>query len=239
MPKKYVDEVAMGRAVVKIKELLEDKVNTEEGKGLSSNDYTTAEKEKLAGLKNYVLPTASTEVAGGVKVGAGLEINENGVLSATGGGTADAVEWANVQSKPADLAGFGLDDDVDDAISTAIADLASKDEIADMAKKSDIADMATKTDIANMATKDDIEAIEGRLTGVYHFKGNVADLEALEAIENPEEGDVYNIGSTGINAGWVVDENHEKGGYWDQFGMTVDFDNIQTMTTEEIDALFA
>lgn len=230
MPKKYVDEVAMGHAVEKIKELLEDKVNTEEGKGLSSNDYTTAEKEKLAGLENYVLPTASTEVAGGVKVGAGLEINENGVLSATGGGTADAVEWANVQSKPADLAGFGLDDDVNTAISTAIADLASKDEIADMAKKSDI---------ANMATKDDIEAIEGRLTGVYHFKGNVADLEALEAIENPEEGDVYNIGSTGINAGWVVDENHEKGGYWDQFGMTVDFDNIQTMTTEEIDALFA
>lgn len=230
MPKKYVDEVAMGHAVVKIKELLEDKVNTEEGKGLSSNDYTTAEKEKLAGLENYVLPTASTEVAGGVKVGAGLEINENGVLSATGGGTADAVEWANVQSKPADLAGFGLDDDVNTAISTAIADLASKDEIADM---------ATKTDIANMATKDDIEAIEGRLTGVYHFKGNVADLEALEAIENPEEGDVYNIGSTGINAGWVVDENHENGGYWDQFGMTVDFDNIQTMTTEEIDALFA
>lgn len=221
MPKKYVDEVAMGHAVGKIKELLEDKVNIEEGKGLSSNDYTTAEKEKLAGLENYVLPTASTEVAGGVKVGAGLEINENGVLSATGGGTADAVEWANVQSKPADLAGFGLDDDVDDAISAAIKDLASKD------------------DIANMATKDDIEAIEGRLTGVYHFKGNVADLDALEAIENPEEGDVYNIGSTGINAGWVVDENHENGGYWDQFGMTVDFDNIQTMTTEEIDALFA
>jgi hypothetical protein len=230
MPKKYVDEVAMGHAVGKIKELLEDKVNIEEGKGLSSNDYTTAEKEKLAGLENYILPTASTEVAGGVKVGAGLEINENGVLSATGGGTADAVEWANVQSKPADLAGFGLDDDVDDAISAAIKDLASKDDIANMAKKSDI---------ANMATKDDIEAIEGRLTGVYHFKGNVADLEALEAIENPEEGDVYNIGSTGINAGWVVDENHENGGYWDQFGMTVDFDNIQTMTTEEIDALFA
>lgn len=219
MPKKYVDEVAMSHAVVKIKELLEDKVNTEEGKGLSSNDYTTAEKEKLAGLENYVLPTASTEVAGGVKVGAGLQMNEEGVLSVTGGGTADAVEWANVQSKPADLVGFGLDDDVNTAISTAIADLASKDEITEMETK--------------------IEAMEGRLTGVYHFKGNVADLEALEAIENPEEGDVYNIGSTGINAGWVVDENHEKGGYWDQFGMTVDFDNIQTMTTEEIDALFA
>ena len=30
---------------------LEDKVNKEEGKALSSNDYTNAEKEKLAGIE--------------------------------------------------------------------------------------------------------------------------------------------------------------------------------------------
>ena len=44
--------------------------------------------------------TAST--GGVVKVGSGLEIT-NGVLSATGGGTADAVEWANVLNKPTDV----------------------------------------------------------------------------------------------------------------------------------------
>ncbi len=230
MSKKYLDEAGLNYTIEKIKALLSNKVDIETGKSLSSNDYTTAEKEKLAELENYVLPTASTETAGGVKVGAGLAINENGVLSATGGGTADAVEWANVQSKPADLAGFGLDDDVDDAISAAIADLASKDEIADMAKKSDIEKLATKAEL---------EAIEGRLTGVYHFKGNVDDLTALEAIENPEEGDVYNIGDTGINAAWVVDENHDKGGYWDQFGMTVDLNNIETISNQDIDALLA
>lgn len=47
----------------------------------------------------YTLPTASANILGGVKVGAGLSI-ANGVLSATTGGTADSVEWKNVQNKP-------------------------------------------------------------------------------------------------------------------------------------------
>lgn len=51
----------------------------------------------------YELPVASTDALGGVKVGAGLTIDANGVLSATGGGTADAVEWENVLNKPDDL----------------------------------------------------------------------------------------------------------------------------------------
>lgn len=51
--------------------------------------------------ESYSLPTASSDTLGGIKVGAGLEINpDTGVLSATGGGTADAVDWANITSKP-------------------------------------------------------------------------------------------------------------------------------------------
>lgn len=42
---------------------------------------------------------ATTTTGGVVKVGGGLEIT-NGVLSATGGGTADAIEWDNVLNKP-------------------------------------------------------------------------------------------------------------------------------------------
>lgn len=42
---------------------------------------------------------ATSTTGGVVKVGSGLEIT-NGVLSATGGGTADAVEWDNVLNKP-------------------------------------------------------------------------------------------------------------------------------------------
>mgnify|MGYP000419500475 CR=1 FL=1 len=43
----------------------------------------------------YELPVASTTALGGVKVGSGLSIT-NGVLSATGGGTADSVDWSKI-----------------------------------------------------------------------------------------------------------------------------------------------
>lgn len=48
------------------------KVDKVSGKGLSTNDYTTAEKNKLSGIasnaNNYVLPAATSTVLGGVKV---------------------------------------------------------------------------------------------------------------------------------------------------------------------------
>lgn len=93
---KYLDSNGLLYLWGKIKSGFVAKV---EGKGLSANDYTDADKEKLAGLNNYTLPAASAETLGGVKVGAGLAINE-GVLSATGGGTADSVDWSNIQNKP-------------------------------------------------------------------------------------------------------------------------------------------
>ena len=60
-----------------------DKVN---GKGLSTNDYTTTEKNKLAGIadnaNNYSLPVATTSTIGGVKVDS--VANSNIVLSSGG-----------------------------------------------------------------------------------------------------------------------------------------------------------
>lgn len=52
------------------------------GKGLSTNDYTTAEKNKLAGLSNYTLPTATSSVLGGVKIGSNITVS-SGVVSLT------------------------------------------------------------------------------------------------------------------------------------------------------------
>lgn len=99
---KYLDSNGLLYLWGKIKSLVSGKVDKVEGKGLSTNDFTTAEKTKLASLENYTLPEASAETLGGVKVGAGLAIS-SGVLSATGGGTADSVDWSNIQNKP-DLA---------------------------------------------------------------------------------------------------------------------------------------
>lgn len=58
----------------------------------------------------YNLPIASATELGGIKVGYGLGIDDNGVLKVTGGGTADAVEWDNVLNKPTTLAGYGIVD---------------------------------------------------------------------------------------------------------------------------------
>lgn len=63
------------------------KVNKVEGKGLSTNDYTTPEKNKLATIEaeanKYVLPAATTTTLGGIIVGDRLSIDDTGKLVAT------------------------------------------------------------------------------------------------------------------------------------------------------------
>ena len=67
----------------------------------NGNDITTTYALKSEIPSTYQLPIASAEILGGIKVGSGLSINsDTGVLSATGGGVADSVDWANVVSKP-------------------------------------------------------------------------------------------------------------------------------------------
>ena len=60
----------------KIAALESGKVDKVEGKELSSNDFTDAYKTKLDGIaaqaNKYVLPTATAEIIGGVKVGANI-----------------------------------------------------------------------------------------------------------------------------------------------------------------------
>lgn len=51
-----------------INTLLAEKVDKEAGKGLSSNDYTDAEKTKLAGLENYTHPAHTAKASGLYKV---------------------------------------------------------------------------------------------------------------------------------------------------------------------------
>ena len=63
------------------------KVNKVEGKGLSTNDYTTPEKNKLAAIEaeanKYILPAATTTTLGGIIVGDRLSIDSTGKLVAT------------------------------------------------------------------------------------------------------------------------------------------------------------
>lgn len=63
------------------------KVNKVEGKGLSTNDYTTPEKNKLAAIEaeanKYVLPAATASALGGVKIGSNITLAGGGTISIT------------------------------------------------------------------------------------------------------------------------------------------------------------
>ena len=66
----------------------------------SPNNKPTAADLGITIPEAYNLPIANQNTLGGIKVGAGLSITAEGVLSATGGGTADSVNWENVVGKP-------------------------------------------------------------------------------------------------------------------------------------------
>ena len=66
--------------------LTSNKVDKENGKGLSSNDYTTNEKEKLAGLKNYT-------------GGTGITIDNDGTINCTATVTVDT-ELSKTSNNP-------------------------------------------------------------------------------------------------------------------------------------------
>lgn len=71
-----------------IDSILYDKVGKEEGKGLSTNDYTTAEKTKLDSLAEIKT------------IGTGLNLDDNGELTATGGGSGGTANYNDLSNKP-------------------------------------------------------------------------------------------------------------------------------------------
>lgn len=140
------------------------------GKADTSSLATVATSGDYADLTNtpapYSLPTASDTVLGGIKVGNGLAIDQNGFLNATGGsGTAGVTSFAgrsgDVTPQAGDytaaMVGLGNVDNTSDAnkpISTATqsaldgkADAATV--AADMALKANTADLATVATTGN------------------------------------------------------------------------------------------
>ena len=119
---------------------------------------------------------------------------------------------------------------------TDIADVVRDSDIADVVRSDDIADVVRQATLEDYATNDDLDNLKTSLATVYHYRGSVDNLEALQAIENPEIGDVYNITDTGMNAGWT-------GEVWDYFGSIVDLtdylteDEVNAITIPTVDAI--
>ena len=164
-------------------------VKQESGKGLSDENYTAEEKEKLEGLENYELPAASNDGLGGIKIGAGLAIDANGVAH-TVYNPEMPVEWDIIEDKPSTLEGYGITD---------------------------------------AATKEELEAVEEKVSKVYKYCGKVATKADLDEIENPNNGDVYDVEEDGMNYAWNAEEER-----WDNLGAMF---SIESLSNYELDII--
>lgn len=114
---------------------------------VSGTNIKTINGQSLLGegnieIQQSELPIASADTLGGVKVGTGLSINPEGVLSA------NAPEWNNISGKPEDI--VNITERLASKLDTATynsekSSFATKDELNSKADASAIADMATQT----------------------------------------------------------------------------------------------
>jgi len=184
----YANDKSIAQLWKRIKQTF---VRKDGDKVLSDNNFSDADKHKLDGLTPYELPVASDSTLGGIKIGAGLAIDQNGVVSVESAG---AVEWSDVQDTPTTLEGYGITDaasaeDVDEALQGITAELEEMD------------------------TK--IDEVREEVTKVYKYCGTVETVADLAEIAEKHNGDIYDVVEDGHNYAWNEDEER-----WDDLGGT-------------------
>ncbi len=84
-------------------------------------------------------------------------------------------------------------------------------------------DDTAATNDAKVVTQGALKAyVAGKIASVFRFKGSLANLEAIEAVENPVVGDVYHANDTGKE--YVYTDNDE----WELLGFDISFDGYAT-----------
>lgn len=147
----------------------------------------------------YSLPTASATTKGGVKIGAGLSVDENGVLSATGGGTADSVSWDNVTGKPSNFTPSSHNHNASEvsglatvATSGSYNDLSNKPSIPAAYVHPDTHSASMITGLAEVATSGDYNDLENKPTipEAYTHPTHTAKTQGLYKVTIDDKGHV-------------------------------------------------
>lgn len=198
---------------------LDGKVDKETGKGLSTNDYTTAEKNKLNGIQSGAQVNPKVHVDGNSRkiLGYGVFDDMTALAMFYDDGSSEggviAVPLASAAQKIITSLFNALDRKVDTedgkGLSTNDYTTAEKNKLAAFGAASTY---ALKTDITNM----------------YKYKGSVATISALPASGNTT-GDVYNVESSGMNYAW-------DGTAWDALG---EIFTITFISNSDIDTIVA
>lgn len=219
---KYVGSVALQQNIDETKTHLATKVDKVAGKQLSTEDYTTAEKTKLSGIAEG----AQVNVLEGITVDNTDLTISNKKITLRKMALKDEIAEADLASAlatkingKADQATTYTKTEVDNA-------LALKAPLASPALTGEpTAPKATKgsntTQIATTSfVKEAVDDVKADLASAFKFKGVVATIADLEAIENPANGDVYQV--TNAGTGRTNAEYAYNGSAWVELGTTVD-----------------
>jgi len=207
------------------------KVDKVEGKGLSTNDYTAAEKEKLGGIddnaNNYTLPDATGTVKGGVIVGTNIDVS-GGKISVKNG---TASQKGVVQLSAA----------VDDESTTKAATPSAVKQAYDLANSK----QAPATSLAGYGITDAYtkEQVDAKLASALEYKGS-KDTYAELPTEGNKKGDVWNIVNADTEHGVKAGDNVAWNGTdWDVLAGVQDLSaymlesNLVPITNAELDEI--
>lgn len=219
---KYLDLNGLQYLWTNIKSRLAGKVDKQDGKALSTNDFTTAEKNKLAGIASgankYTLPS---------KLPASMITQNSGHRFVT---DAEKNSWTSA-STVVTTSKNGLMESSDKIKLNGVASGAQVN-VLEMVKLNGTvlspSSKAVNIDLSSYAKKSDIGS-------VYRYKGSVASASKLPTGGNTV-GDTYNTTNTGANYAWT-------GTVWDKLSETIDLSpyalktEMATITNAEIDSI--
>lgn len=210
MAKSYLDKTGLTKVITWIKGELSKKVTAVSGKGLSTNDYTTAEKNKLSGIA----VGAEVNVIAAVKVdGTALTPDANKAVNVDLSGKVDKVSGKQLSTN-----------DYTTAEKTKLGGVAAGAQVnvLEIVKVNGTAltpaSKAVNIDLSSYAKKTDVEA-------AIHYKGiknTVSDLPTTGSVI----GDMWNVKSTGANYAW-------DGTAWDKLSENIDLSGLLTKTEFE------
>ena len=233
----YLDNDGLLYLWTKLKTVFAGKVDKVDGKGLSTNDFTTAYKTKLDGIangaNNYSHPTSSgnKHIPAGGSAGQILRWSKDGeatwgndnntTYSAFKGATSSAAGGSGLVPAPAAgkqgqyLRGDGTwATPTNTTYSDATQSAHGLMSVADKKKLDEFESASTY-------------ALKSDITAMYRYKGSVTSVDKLPT-SGQTIGDVYDVGD-GMNYAW-------NGTKWDGLGQVF---TIAKITNTEIDNVLA